>query len=149
MKSLIIGRSWIRHAKALLLAAPDIVEPASRGLRRVVHPVDKPAYFVRFPLDHEVVELPGEAPGRGKAFTVSRPLGPFQAVVHRAVDLVAGASGFEANRLHDIDLAAGRPTAVDPVGRQHPNRRPHTLAAGQPGAGFDSAILELEQVFGS
>ena len=43
-------------------------------------------------------------------------------------------------RFHDIDLAAGGPSAIGVILRHHPKRRPHAAAGGDLGAHLDPAV---------
>src|ERR1051326_579774 len=48
--------------------------------------------------------------------------------------------GLAADVLHDVDLAAARPTDRGDVVAEHPERRPHTLSAGNANASLEPAV---------
>ena len=50
---------------------------------------------------------------------------------------------------HNIDLAAGGPTAVGIIRGHHPERRPHTFTAGKLDARFDMAVTEVLLMLGN
>ena len=145
MKVLVIRRPGIGHLEALFLSLPDIVVPTFGSLGLVVLVVHVPADLVSFPFDGINVVIIGRVDIHRQSLAMVLPLRPGQAVVQGTVNFVA--PNTQVNRFHDVDLATGGPDAIGPIGRQHPDGRPHTLTAGDPGANFDPTVGKIELVF--
>ena len=73
-------------------------------------------------------------------------VGPCCTVLQRAVHSVVIST--QIDRLHDVDLAALRPCAIERLRWQHPNCWPKPLAEWKPRPCFDSAIFPIRKPTG-
>ena len=64
------------------------------------------------------------------------------------VDALYNHVGIISHMFHNVDLPGSRPVSVNPVGRQHPDRRPGSSAGRQFCAGFNFAVQPVAQVLG-
>ena len=72
--------------------------------------------------------------------TARRLLRADRVVVGGGVDAAVNAQGVEADVLHDVDLAAGRPSDLSTVGAEHPDGWPGAVAGGQLRADLYAAV---------
>ena len=134
--------SWSNGA--LRITGSTIAVPLRAGLRRVEYAVDVPPYLVRFPFDGVHVKVIGEAGASQRIGPAGKGIvGPAAAVVNRAAHRRC-----RVRRLHDVDLAAGRPAAVDVGLGQHPERRPHAAAGRELRPHLDAPVQKRLLVLG-
>ena len=121
---------------------PLVGSHVGRGRVVVVDAIHEPVNFVGRPLHREGVVVLGHRLLQSVGVTEGRA-----ARVTGAVDRAEHLIGIAADVLHDVDLAALRPTDLADVGAQHPEGRPQPgCAVGHENTGLDAAILRLDLV---
>ena len=119
---------------------------APLGLRLNKLAVHEPLYFPFLPFNSEGVEIIGKIPFRKFVFfSRRRVFGPGIPIVQCPQHFV----GVLSTKLHDVDFAALRPSAIFVTCWQHPYRWPEPCPSRQLGPHFDASIFPVTAILGA